>query len=73
MSDLTEDIVELQTRIQFQEDTIQKLDEAVIRQGELLDRMRRKISELEDRLEQLAFEQSKPGGSSLADEKPPHY
>ena len=73
MTDLTEDIVELQTRIQFQEDTIHKLDEVVIQQGELLDRMRRKIAELEERLEQLVFDQGKPDGSDPLQDKPPHY
>lgn len=73
MTDLTEDIVELQTRIQFQEDSIHKLDGVVIQQGELLDRMRRKIAELEERLEQLEFDQGKPGDSSPLQEKPPHY
>ena len=73
MGDLTEDIVELQTRIQFQEDTIQKLDDVVIGQAELLDRMRQKLTELEERVEQLAFASNNPGGSASADEKPPHY
>jgi len=73
MADLTEDIVELQTRIQFQEDTIQKLDEVVIRQGDLLDGLRRKIAELEDRIEQQAFDRGTTSGNSAADEKPPHY
>jgi len=73
MADLTEDIVELQTRIQFQEDTIQKLDEVVIRQGDLLDGLRRKIAELEDRIEQQAFDRGSASGNSPADEKPPHY
>jgi SlyX protein len=73
MADLTEDIVELQTRIQFQEDTIHKLDEVVIRQGALLDRMQRKLVELEDRIEQLGYERGAAGRNSPADEKPPHY
>ncbi|MBT8145605.1 MAG: SlyX family protein [Gammaproteobacteria bacterium] len=66
-------MVELQTRIHFQEDAIQKLDDVVIGQGELLDRIRQKMSELEERVEQLTFACSNPGGSASADEKPPHY
>ena len=73
MADLTEDVVELQTRIQFQEDTIHKLDEVVIHQGKLLDRIGRKVAELEERLEQFAFDQRNVGGNSPANEKPPHY
>jgi len=73
MTDLTEDIVELQTRIQFQEDTIHKLDEVIIKQGQRLDHLVRRVVELEERIEQLAFERGNPGSASAADEKPPHY
>ena len=73
MTELTEDIVELQTRIQFQEDTIHKLDEVIIKQGQRLDNLVRRVAELEERIEQLAFERDHPGSASAADEKPPHY
>lgn len=73
MTDLTEDIVELQTRIHFQEDTIHKLDEVVIRQGALLDQIQRKLGELEDRIEQLGYERGAAGSMSSSEEKPPHY
>jgi len=71
VSDPIEDIVELQTRLQFQDDMLQKLDEVVIRQEELLDRLQRRLTALEDRLEQLAFEQDQRGAGAA--EKPPHY
>ncbi len=73
MTDLTEDIIELQTRIHFQEDTIHKLDEVVIRQGAQLDQIQRKLVELEDRIEQLGYERGAAGGMSPSEEKPPHY
>jgi len=72
MTDLTEDIIELQTRIHFQEDTIHKLDEVVIRQGAQLDQIQRKLVELEDRIAQLGYERGAAGGMSPAEEKPPH-
>jgi len=65
MTDLTEDIIELQTRIHFQEDTIHKLDEVVIRQGAQLDQIQRKLAELEDRIEQLGYERGAAGGIEL--------
>ena len=71
MADLTEDVVELQTRIQFQEDIIQKLDEVVIQQDKRMDKLLRRVMELEDRVEQLAFERNNP--ADPAAEKPPHY
>jgi SlyX protein len=72
MSDsLEEQIIELQTKVQFQEDALHKLDEVVIQQSDLLDRLHRRVKELEDRLEQLRYERSQP--ENLKDEKPPHY
>lgn len=71
MCDLSEDIIELQTRVQFQDDTIQKLDDALVAQGHIVERLRRRIDELEDRLEQLRHERQRP--TQPLDEKPPHY
>jgi SlyX protein len=72
MSDSLEDqIIELQTKLQFQEETLQKLDEVVVQQSDLIDRLHRRLKELEDRLEQMRYERGEP--ESLKDEKPPHY
>jgi len=71
MPELTDDIVELQTRILFQEDVIHKLDEVLIQQGKRLDNLLRRMHELEDKVEQLSFERNRPGAE--VDEKPPHY
>jgi len=71
MSDLTEDIVELQTRLQFQEDVIHKLDTVVIQQSEVLDALRRRLAVLEERLEQLDHEREST--TDTPEPRPPHY
>jgi SlyX protein len=71
MDEQKEEIVELQTRLQFQDDVINKLDEVVIRQGRELERMARRLAALEERVDRVAFERDKIQGQ--ADEKPPHY
>ena len=71
MVDLTEEIVELQTRIQFQDDVIHKLDEVVIRQSRDLERVTRQVKALQDRVDRLAFELEKT--ATPGDERPPHY
>lgn len=65
---LEDEIVELQTKVQYQEDALHKLDEVVIEQGKLIDRLNRQIIELQDRLEQVRYERG-----DQKDEKPPHY
>lgn len=71
MSDLAEEIVELQSKILFQEEVIHKLDEVIIQQGKQLDNLLRRMNELEGKVEQLSFEHNRPGAH--VDEKPPHY
>ena len=71
MADLTEEIIELQTKVLFQDDVIQKLDEVIIQQGKRLDGLLERINELEEKLEQLSFDRSNP--AAVIDEKPPHY
>ena len=71
MVDVAEDIVELQTKVQFQDDIIHKLDEVVIRQAGQLDLLMRRLAVLEDRLEQIISERDSPG--AVAEPRPPHY
>ena len=71
MSDLTEEVIELQTKVLFQDDVIQKLDDEIIQQGKRIERLVQRIDELEDKLEQLSFDRSNP--AAAIDEKPPHY
>ena len=64
-------IILLEERQAFQEDTLQKLDDAVSEQ-------QRQIMALEDQLKRLSsqfrkLESSVPDGGLAEDEKPPHY
>lgn len=68
---LQEQLIELQTQLQFQEDAIQTLDDVVIRQADALDLLQRQFDELKDRLERYRNEYD--SGPPPADEKPPHY
>lgn len=68
---MTEDrLIDLETRMAFQEDTIATLDEVVTRQQRQLDDMNRKIAVLTDRVERRegASEVEDPGN-----DRPPHY
>jgi len=71
MSDISDQIIELQSKVQFQEDALQKLDDVIVKQSQLLDQVVRRVRELSDKVDQLSIEQDNPG--STIDEKPPHY
>ncbi len=65
----TEQRIELETRLLFQEDTIAKLNDALIDQQRQLDEMRDMIARL---IESIERDDADPG-FSLGDERPPHY
>ena len=67
---LEEQLAELQSQCAFQENSIQKLSEALYKQQQRMDEMERQIEQLKNELEK-----SRDGGSNrLAEnELPPHY
>lgn len=71
LEQLQNDIIELQTRVHFQEDTIHKLDSELIVQNHTIDKLLHRITELEGRLEQIRDEQA--ATQKAAEDRPPHY
>lgn len=63
---------ELESRLAFQDDLIEHLNEAVIRQDRELGRLERRVRELETRLKEVADLAAAPGGAA-GHEVPPHY
>jgi SlyX protein len=62
-------ITDLEIKASFAEDTVEQLNQVVVRQQEQIDRLIRELVEL--RRQAVAAE---PGGASgLRDELPPHY
>lgn len=66
-----EQLIELQHKVQFQEDALQQLDDVVIRQNQQIDQLVQRIDQLEDRLEELSHRAGTAPGE--LDERPPHY
>lgn len=62
---------ELETRLAFQDDTIEALNEAVTAQQLEMERLRRSLSLLARRQADLAA--SLPGDGTADDQPPPHY
>ena len=63
-------LVELQTQLAFQEDTITSLNEALANQQQDLNWLKRQWELLKQQYGEL--QEQLPGGD-VADEKPPHY
>lgn len=67
---MSNDLIELQTRIAFQEQALEEMNLIVTKQQDQLDRLLRELGLLKDQYDDLAHQS--PGGSSEQD-KPPHY
>jgi len=66
----TERLIELETKMAYQEDTIQQLNDVVCRQQDQIDALMEKCSLLLSRTKELS--DKLPDDSSIG-EKPPHY
>jgi len=66
---MNKELIELETKIAFQEDLIQALNRTVAGQQQELVELRRDMQELQTQLRALAPSLS----STITDEPPPHY
>ncbi|AJQ50953.1 MULTISPECIES: SlyX family protein [Pseudomonas] len=62
-------IVELETRQAFQDDTIQALNDVVVEQGRVIERLQLQVAELIKRHEEMVGQY----GSEGEEAPPPHY
>lgn len=63
-------LIEIETRIAYQDEALRELSDAVARQQQDIDRLQRLCAALQSRLDASA-DATHPG--PLAQEKPPHY
>ena len=61
-------ITELEIKASFMEDTVEQLNQVIVRQQRQIELLARQLSELRDRVPEGG-----PGQSNLRDELPPHY
>ena len=69
---IEEELIERQTRLAFQEDTIHQLNQVVSQQDAEIMRMKEQLRQLLDRFKELQQQQS-AGGLEITNERPPHY
>jgi SlyX protein len=67
--ELNTQLVELQTQLAFQEDTLQALDDVITRQQQSIDR----LTQWQQRFERQLAELAGTAESAPADQRPPHY
>ena len=70
---LRRDLMELQSQLAFQEDTVQSLNDAMSAQQQEILLLRRQLELLKQRQDEQAVRHETDEAGSPQDEKPPHY
>lgn len=66
-------IADLESRVAFQDDTIETLNQLVTQQFHQIQQLEHKLKLLGERFQQLQERNDEPSSSNPADERPPHY
>jgi SlyX protein len=72
MSDFQEQLIDLQTRVAYQEDTLEQLNQVITQQDAEIVQLKQQIRILAQRLEDSLRTQGQ-GGEQIQDDRPPHY
>jgi len=67
---MEETLIDLQTRLAYQEETLEQLNRIVTRQQDEIDRLRRQLELLGERLREI---RPSPVGAAGDEPPPPHY
>jgi SlyX protein len=72
LNELGDDLIELQTRIAYQEDTINQLNHVITKQDADILQLQHQMRLLAKRIDELSFTQG-DGSEEITNERPPHY
>ncbi len=72
MTDIQEQLIDLQTRVAYQEDTLEQLNRVITQQDADITLLKQHIRLLARRLEDAVRAQGQEPGE-IPDERPPHY
>ncbi len=71
MKNIEEKIIEIETKMAFQEETIEQLNTVIINQQNAIDKLQRQLVQLNSKIEEES--QHWQSDQNPADETPPHY
>ena len=72
MKDVMNELIDLQTRLAYQEDTIHQLNNVVTQQDATILQLQQQMRLLAKRIDELSFAQDVAGGE-ITNDRPPHY
>lgn len=71
MPDTNDKLIEIETKIAFQEQTIEQLNEVLIQQQKAIDTLQRQLRQLNNKVKEESQHWNQE--HAIIDEKPPHY
>jgi SlyX protein len=72
INEIGDELIELQTRIAYQEDAISQLNQVVTKQDADILQLQHQMRLLAKRVDELSFTQTE-SGEEISSERPPHY
>lgn len=72
MKQLLDDVIELQTRVAFQEDLLAKLNEVIAKQDTEIVSLKYQMMILAQRMQEIQLNAA-PSAGDFVEERPPHY
>lgn len=73
MSDIEEQLIDVQTRVAYQEDTLAQLNEVITKQDAEIVQLKQQVRLLAQRLEELMLDPPQGGDADITNDRPPHY
>ncbi|WP_323816120.1 SlyX family protein [Cellvibrio sp. NN19] len=73
MSDIEEQLIDVQTRVAYQEDTLAQLNDVITRQDAEIVQLKQQMRLLAQRLDELVRNPLQGDEVDVANERPPHY
>lgn len=73
MFDIEEQLIDVQTRVAYQEDTLAQLNDVITKQDIEIVQLKQQVRLLAQRLDELARDPLQGDEADVANERPPHY
>lgn len=73
MSDIEEQLIDVQTRVAYQEDTLAQLNDVITKQDAEIVQLKQQVRLLAQRLDELARDPAQAGEADITNDRPPHY
>jgi len=73
MSDIEEQLIDVQTRVAYQEDTLAQLNDVITRQDAEIVQLKQQMRLLAQRLDELMRDPAQGSDTEITNERPPHY